>query len=446
MTAFSRRLASLLPLMAVLAILMMNASPTNAQIMPGMTSNSSSSDKTALQSLIEEAKKDGSTVIVVQPGKTKEAATASRMSTDHALEVRRKVRDILASAPTLWPNIQQAILKEGKFGSFWWFFIGVGIAALGLVLAWVATRPVTRGLANYFSKRPPQPDPKTTADKARYLLIRAAVAVFITLIYLIVAGAVAIALDMGTTSSRVLVLEVIIGWVIYRLLRFGVSWNLMAYDAPKFRLINLDDDEALAMHNGWWRSVIIVVLLTGLVRFLVSIGFASPDGSFNGNGALTLQNAQLLYILGAAVTILILFVLTIRYWQLIQKSLTPRSATTTYYQFRRAVAHAMPAVLLFYGAAAFAIFVYRVATLTPDAGSVIVGPFVIMYIALLVYGLTLILIQALYNRRSRRFMELAAAETERLAAEREQLDVEAGEEMITAPTADQFEYQPMFRG
>ncbi|MEM9676442.1 MAG: mechanosensitive ion channel domain-containing protein [Pseudomonadota bacterium] len=394
---------------------------------------------------MEEVRKDGSTVIVVQPPKPDGAVQPSRMSTNHALEVREKVRAILASAPTLWPNIKATIFKEGRFGSFVWVLFGIGIAALGLVLAWLATRPVTRMLANYFRNRPPLADPETTADKARFLLIRAMVAVFITLIYLVVASLVAVALDPGTEASRLLIFEIIIGWTIYRLLRYGVSWNLMAYDAPKNRLVNLTDEEASTMHRDWWMSVIAVIVATGTGRFLVNIGFSSPDGQFNGNGELTLLNAQLLYIVIAAFTIVLLAGLTLRNWTKIQHAFTPRDAKGALFAVRKSFATAAPFLSLGYGILAFVIFVYRVATLTPDAGTVIAGPFLIVYLALIVYGLTLIFIQMLYNRRQRRFDMLAAMERERHQQEQDLVDSDQGEEMIVAPTAVQFEYQPIFR-
>ena len=177
---------------ALILSLMLCLTTAQAQFLPG-SSSSSSGDKTAMEMLMEEARKDGSTVIVVQPPKPDGAVQPSRMSTNHALEVREKVRAILASAPPLWPNIKATIFKEGRFGSFVWVLFGIGSATLGLVLAWLATRPVTRMLANYFRSRPPLADPETTADKARFLLIRAMVAVFITLSYLVVASLVAVA-------------------------------------------------------------------------------------------------------------------------------------------------------------------------------------------------------------------------------------------------------------
>ena len=61
------------------------------------------------------------------------------------------------------------------------------------------------------------------------------------------------------------------------------------------------------------------------------------------------------------------------------------------------------------------------------------------------YGVVIIVIQALYNRRIRLFEERAAVEQERLAKEAGQVDTESGEEMVVGPSSVNFEYQPVFK-
>ncbi|MEL6966995.1 MAG: mechanosensitive ion channel domain-containing protein [Pseudomonadota bacterium] len=445
-TSFHRFMALLAIILLLLSLLLVGPTQSAFGQVPGLSGGGDKPDPKAMELLLDEARKNGSTVIMVTPGKTAQPADTNRMSTDHALEVRAKVRTIVQSASTLWPNIKATINKEGPNGSFVWALWAAAIAIGGLVLAWLATRPVTKMLAAYFRRRPPLPDPQTTADKARFLLLRVAIAVFITVIYFLVATLFAVAFDPGTTAARRLIFEIITGWSVYRLLRYGVSWNLMAYDAPKYRLLNLTDEEASAMHRDWWMLVIGVVIFVSLGRFLVGIGFRSPDGTFAGNGALTLANSQLLYIIIAAITILALSYLTLRHWSSLQRAFTPRDTTGAFYPLRRGLAMAAPPLLLAYGALAFMMFVYRVALLIPDAGGVIAGPFVIAYVALISYGLVLLLIQSLYNRRERLFYAKVAEERERQDAERAMVDTEAGEDMTTAQSPVQFEYQPIFRG
>ena len=59
--------------------------------------------------------------------------------------------------------------------------------------------------------------------------------------------AVAFVLAPPSEAEKRLIFESIVAFFIYRILRYGVSWNLIAYDAPKFRLLNLSDVEASKM-------------------------------------------------------------------------------------------------------------------------------------------------------------------------------------------------------
>jgi small-conductance mechanosensitive channel len=96
-----------------------------------------------------------------------------------------------------------------------------------------------------------------------------------------------------------------------------------------------------------------------------------------------------------------------------------------------------------------AMFVFRLALDMPSPGVVIIAPFATFYVGTVVYGLILIVIQAFYNRRIRRFEELAAAERERQEQQAALIDNDSGEEMEIGPstaTSAMFEYQPMFRG
>ena len=112
---------------------------------------------------------------------------------------------------------------------------------------------------------------------------------------------------------------------------------------------------------------------------------------------------------------------------------------------RTNLARFVPGILLLYSALAFVMFVFRLALDQPAPGLVIVAPFAILFVAMIAFGFVLIAIQWFYNRRIRRFQELAAAERARHESEAEQLDEAAGEVVVAAPTAASFEYHPVFR-
>ena len=94
---------------------------------------------------------------------------------------------------------------------------------------------------------------------------------------------------------------------------------------------------------------------------------------------------------------------------------------------------------------AFGAFVYRLSLDLANPGELIAAPFVVFWAALLAYGVVIIIIQALYNRRLRLLEERAAAEKERLAKDADQVDTQSGEEMVVGPSSADFEYQPVFK-
>ncbi|MEE9315423.1 MAG: mechanosensitive ion channel domain-containing protein [Rhizobiaceae bacterium] len=437
MSALSSLSLLIIRTLAVFGLLI--ATPALAQ-MSLLTGSEKTVEQSGLERLMEEARKDGSTVIVVKPGVEGETAKPAMrdMRAADFLRVREKVKKAFESAPSLWPNIKALLLKVSPRGGYVWVFFSLGVVAVGWGIAWIITRPFTRWTRKTFSHMWSE-NPETTADKAKYLLGRALYAVVLAGIFFLIMLAVAIALLQESEAAKRLVFESIVAFSIYRVLRYGVSWNLIADDAPEHRLLNLNDDEAKKMHRTWWVSVIIGVAVNLVVRFLTLTEETVQTA------ILTPENIMLLKIIGAAVIILLLVLMTIRNWRANQHAFTPRDETASFYKLRSRLARAAPVIVLLYCGFAFVTFVFKLALGDVDAGAVIGAPFGISYVALVIYGLVLIGIQAYYNRRIRRFEALASAERENKEEELKIVDLEDGEEMILKSSRDIFEYQPIFR-
>ncbi|EFL88015.1 MscS mechanosensitive ion channel [Ahrensia sp. R2A130] len=428
--------------------------------------------KDGLSQLIEDAKRDGSTVIVVRPGQDDKAAPDTSMfDAQRALKIRERVRQILALTPQLPETLGKVLSAEmGPKGGKGWLYNGLFNAALGLGIAWVIMRSVIQATRRRFSHMH-HAEPHTAADKVRYLLFRALMSALFALGFVVIAGIIAILLHNGDPRTRIVTVEIIIAYAIYRMLRYGVSWNLLAYDAPKHRLVNLSDEEAKRMHLHWWVMVALVLVATAITRFFVLIGFNSGNGEFNGNGLLSLGEAQLLYIFNAGFAVSMLILITVINWRALSHVVAPSSAGMAFYKARTNLARLVPPFIVIYAIAAFVMFTWRVASLQPNAGAFIIGPFVVSYAALIAQGVALLVIQLLYQRREQKFYERQAMELERqreqaaiaAAAMRADYDGEEeddvippqeGEEMLVAeagaPPAEeaevQFEYQPLLRG
>ena len=404
--------------------------------------------KSALNALLEEARNDGSTVIVVSPGQKSDTAenTMGSMRAEMFLRARQRIKMIFQSAPTLIPNIQATLKAASPDGSWFWLLRAVGTALLGLVIGWYATRPIIRWAQENVFKRS-QIDPNTQADKYSYLLSRAFFALIYVLIYFGVAMLVAIILDSAHEPSRRVIFEIVAWYCVYRFLRHGVSWNLFAGGMPKFRLVNLDDDEAEKLHRHFQTGVAILACFFALARFF---SFTAQDQIAAGmSTVLTVENIKLLQIGSASMASLGFALYILKDWKSWQHIFAPTDPTGTFFTVRRQIARFVPPLGLVYSLVAMAMFVFRLALDQQSPGVVIVAPLAIFYVCIIAYGLILILIQVLYNRRIHRFEALAAVERERHEKELAEIDREAGEDMAVGPstvTTAIFEYQPMFRG
>ena len=98
------------------------------------------------------------------------------MRTVQILEARARVREILASASMLWVNIKETLRLVSPEGGYFWLLRPLGTAFLGFLVGWfVITRIQKAGVQLFNSLW--DPNPETTADKAKYLLLRVLFAV-----------------------------------------------------------------------------------------------------------------------------------------------------------------------------------------------------------------------------------------------------------------------------
>ena len=436
-------------LMPLLAIFLISGTvDAQAQFLPGISGSEAKSDASALKSLIDEAQQNGSTVIVVSPQKQAQAeddSTMANMRAERFLEARSNIRQIVGSWETLAQNAMNTLRAASPDGTFFWLWRGIGTALLGIVIAFFATRPIITWFIKNVSPEE-QKAPETSADKIGYLLYRAFFALVLMVIYFIIALIIAIVLDSGYEPTRRVIFEMVAWYCTYRFLRHGVSWNIFAGAMPQYRMVNLSDEEAVTLHRDWHIGVAIAATFAAVAR---TLSFTGQDQIAAGlTNVLTIENIKLIQMCTAVLIILILFVYIIKDWKTWQHIFAPADSSAPFYRLRSRVASVVPVFALGYSVAAMGTFLFRLALDMPAPGIVIAAPFAIFYVAIVVYGLALIGIQAFYNRREKRFHELAEQERARRAAEDNLLDVEAGEEMQRGPSSTdpvQFEYQPSFR-
>ena len=422
-----------------------NSVESSAQFLPSTSTVTSESAETDFQSLVDTANKKGVTIVVIEP----ESKTGPKVDEDDSmgaenfLKARKRLAEIVSSAPTLWTNIKATVQNASPDGGTFWIYRSVATALVGLFLGWLINRPLSRWVREHF-RFMYNPEPKTTADKAQYLLFRALLALVYVVVFFFAAMAVAVVFDPVIEPGRRIVFEIVAGYAAYRVLRYGVAWNLSAHDVPTHRLLNLNDDQAWSFYRDWYWIVALGATNVAVSRFL---NFTAEDQRAAGlTNTLTPENVGLIQIISAAFVVLLLILYTIKNWKACAQALVPHSPHAWMVRARTTLARLAPLLGIIYGIGALITFLFKLALDQPAPGLVIAAPFLISYAALVVYGIVIIVIQALYNRRTRRFEELAAAEIAKQEAEQELVDAEAGEEMVRSPDPVQFEYQPMFRG
>ncbi len=397
-----------------------------------------------LETLLEEARKSGDTVIVVRPGQPMSDAMRqdAEMNAKQFLRARQRLANVIASAPTFFKGVNDTLVAASPNGSWFWLLRGIGTAILGLFLASLAIRPIIRWMRDHFSYMW-DPDPKTTADKAKYLLFRGLLAIVYVIIYFFVAVAVALILDPEHEPTRRVVFEVVLAYCIYRLLRYGISWNLFAHDVPTHRLVNLTDDEAKSLHVGFYLFAILMVANAAVSRFLAIT--ATEQMAAGATGGMTQEHVALLSIIATILGAVFVFAYTLLNFRGWQHIFGPKGPDSPFYKLHRTISNLTPVFWLIYTAFSVVAFTFRLLLNEPAPAAVVFAPYIALWGALIVYGIVLVIIQVFYNRRHRIYEERVAAERTRLAEEAGQVDSDAGEEMVVGPSSADFEYQPIFR-
>ena len=435
------RVAVIIAMIAFIGLMTLEVS--HAQFLPGMSSQKSA-PPSGLETLLEEARKDGSTVIVVKPAgePVVEEIQTDNMRAERFLQARAKIGEVLESVGSFWSALKKTVEVASPDGSYYWILRAIGTAVLGTLLATFTTGRTFRWAEGQFDWMKPN-DPKTDADKVQYLLVRTALAVVLVGIAIITALIVAVVLDSGHEPTRRLIFEIIAANAVYRFLRHGVSWNLFAGAMPKHRLVNLTDKEAVTIHRDWHVSVLIAVVFIGLARFS---SFTAEDQISAGMvGVLTTSHTQFMQLCTALLVSALVVFITVKNWKAWQHIAAP-SEPGTLFKFRTALAKFLPVLWLAYTLFAMGNFAFKLALGQPAPGLVIAAPFVVFYLAVLVYGAVLLLIQYFYQRREKRYHEMVAKERARNQQNVTVVDEDSGEEMIVSQASARiFEFQPAFR-
>ena len=394
-----------------LCALLLTALP-NASLGEAIAQEAGSS-QVDIQPIIDQAKENGMSVIVISPDQKEEAAEDQGPSMqDRALKIRSELVRIFSKATDLPGAIMRMLSNRSPDGTFNWFWIAIVTAIGGIAVAQIPLHFSRKWAQEYF-KTMYSEDVEARADKITYLMFRAFTILINIGIMASTAALVAIIFDSGHPPSRATIGCILGAYVAYRIFRHVIFFNLIAPDVPTHRLINLNDEDADLMQRDWRLVALIVIAICGFFVWLAFLGLPGDP-------------LKLLVICSLFVSALLIGGLFLKHKTQFKNILLGEGDPTNKPWLQRIIASQWHVIMIGYLVVAWLVSSGRIVLNLPSSLAVIGAPVVALIAGVTVFGLAVIVIDRFYTVRRRRFEEKVAiaqeqklrqAEADRLALE-----------------------------
>ena len=354
----------------------------------------SSSSKSELDTLISKARKDGSTVVVINPdGKKAAADDASGMSMMHTnamlLEARYNLIAMIHNSGKLPEIIAGVIAKASPDGSYRWLLNAVATALGGILFGLGVYKLITRYIRKTFASRRQETNP-TRARKLRYLLLRALLLLMSSVVMFALTVFVAVVFDTDVEATRITILNIVAGYAVYRILRYVIFFNFFAPDVDAFRMIRLDGRRARKLYSDWYRITAFSVVLLGVCQWLYDLGVPKELHS-------------LMFIGASGVCALLVGALAIAHRRDLVEIVRGDARRGKRRRIREAIAKALLPIILFYLAAAWAVSTFRLSLGLRSGYILVAAPILVFIVAIFVYGIAIYALDVIYERREQNF-------------------------------------------
>lgn len=445
----------------ILLALAVVAAPQHAvaqtSMLQSVTGGGGETESDALNALIDGAKADGSTVIVIAPPSSSnaEGPTASMpMNSEMLLMSRTNVRRMVLSAPEFPGRFAAALQKASFDGTPMWLIWAVGTAVFGILLGLGIYRLVSRWIRSHFAGIY-KSENLTRADKLTYLMLRGLFLLVSTGIMFAVAIMVAVILDFEHEPARMTIFTIVATYASYRILRYVIFLNLFAPDLISHRMIALDDQRARRLYNDWVYVLVFAAYVLGFVAWVHGLGIEN-------------DSYRLISIIGLGLGSVLAAWLTVRHRTDILDIVLGKGELGPPGPWRKFAARAASPLMLLYIVVAFGVSSFRLSLGLPGGYIIIMAPLIVFISGTLAYAIAIVILDRIYERRAKTFRRMqiikyrrARAEAKRrTAAERlaEEADeammdlVGDGEEMIIHHPEGLAEddlnqpYKPLFKG
>ena len=403
-------------------------------MIPGLSSDSGD-EENQLEKYLDQARQDGATVIVIAPkGEDEQVAEPMIMptSSEQLLRARWAFMQILHNSTNFFDSVRTVIHDASPDGTHNWLIQALLTALAGIAAGIAAAKLMQRWLKAHFAYIY-DPNPETRADKISFLLFRALLITLHTLLFFGIAILVAVIFDTEWEPARRTIFEIVTAFAVYRVARYVVLMNFFAPADGNHRMVNLTDAEARTVYRDWVWSLWLLIPLTTAVRWLFELG-------------LDQNNAKLLIMATMTLIALILGGLTIKHRDYIAKVILGPGDPEEKPAPLVFVSRAAIFVVLAYLIVSVGFSVFRIALSLETANPLLAAPLIIGLIAIATYGLAVVIIDRVYERRERRFRMLAAVEAEKEAWRQMLEQFDSGDAMMSGPVEEKpVEYKPLFK-
>lgn len=413
------------------------------------TTNPTSTIADGLQPLLEKAKRDGMSVIIISPTNNVPgtATNSGPGMQENSLLFRSEVLRIVVNAGNSWQEMKTALANASPDGTWWWLVKAIGVALLGMAVSgaagFVFRRKNQTRMTDYYAKMP-----ENRADKISALMLRAGIIFINCILMLVIAAVVAVIFDYGHELSRKTIFIIITSFIFYWFLRGVFFMNIIAPDLPNHRMIKMSNEDAQKFEKDWSKTLILILIALAFSGWMEALGIS--------------KDIHNLFLIGAKlVSAILIAVMIMRNKTALSGIILGAGEPTHKPMWRRAVSKFFPIAALIYLAFAWFVSSARNILDLPSANILVAAPIIAGVLSIAAYGLALLIIDRIYLTRKFRFEERVALahkkELEKRTQEQEALqnamdnppeddeEIIINQVMAIKPIGDMPVFKPVFK-
>jgi len=355
----------------------------------GLASARSAEDQGRLQTLIEQAQQNGSTVVVigVPAGQAEPAGdeiSGAAAYEQRAIEARKNFRAIIEESPMVIERVHAAVGRADADGSIQWPIWATGLALIYLLIGY-GVEYMFRGWSRphfaYFCKE----HPDTRSEKIAYLLFRAVMQAMALLMQAAVAAVLVISFDDGAEHIRTVQFFVIAAVFGFRLSATFFQ-NMLSVDTAAHRLLPIDDEQASRIYRTSLVLFAVLAVIIGINVWTSTLGIDK-------------RSAQFLAIFFTFIAMLGEITVVVLRRADVTPIILGTGPVELKWKPRIFLAKTWHVMFVVYFVASFAVTASRVALEQPNAMGLTNMPVLAIFSGVALYGVALLVIEWIFERR-----------------------------------------------